>query len=343
MLRFLCLLFVFSLPFLAGAQEKFKIVSLGFYNVENLFDTEDDPNVNDDEYTVSGANLWTQERYAVKLQNLAEVISKIGIDKAPKGLSVLGLCEVENKKVLDDLVKQEAIAKRNYQYVHYDSRERRGVDVAFLYNPSHFKVTSSRAVPLIVSDKPDFFTRDQLVVSGILDGEPMHFIVNHWPSRRGGEKRSYPLRLEAARLCKSLTDSILATDSTAKIFILGDFNDDPVNKSISKIMDAKCDSAAISAKQLYNPMCPMLKKGIGSLAYRDSWNLFDQIIITGNVVHGNNGYKYYTTRIFNEPFLMQKEGAFTGYPFRTYVGTTFQGGYSDHFPAYMFLIKEKNK
>jgi hypothetical protein len=315
---------------------------VGFYNVENLFDTENDPNVNDDEYTVEGDNNWTPERYKIKLENLAEVISKIGTDKAPKGLSVLGLCEIENKKVLDDLIRQEAIAKRKYAYVHYDSPERRGVDVALLYNPSHFKVTSSRAVPLKIESKPDFFTRDQLVVSGILDGESVHFIVNHWPSRRGGEKRSYPLRLEAAKLCRAIVDSIISTDSTAKIFIMGDFNDDPVNKSILKVLGAQCDSSGIAPTQLYNPMCNMLKKGIGSLAYRDSWNLFDQIIITGSTVNGaSSGYKFYSARIFNEPFLMQKEGAFKGYPFRTYVGNTFQGGYSDHFPAYLFLIKGK--
>jgi len=324
------------------AQEKYKIASIGFYNVENLFDMEDDTATVDEEYLPTGPNLWTTDRYQKKMTNLAEVISKIGTDKAPKGISVLGLCEIENKKVLEDLVKQEAIAKRNYKYVHYDSPERRGVDVALIYNPSHFRVTSSRAVPLRIPDMPDFFTRDQLVVSGILDGEPMHFIVNHWPSRRGGEKRSAPLRIEAAKLCRSIVDSILKTDSTAKIFIMGDLNDDPVNKSVTKHFGALCDSTGMTSTQLYNPMCDMLKKGIGSLAYRDSWNLFDQIIITGNVVKGNNkGYKYYTTKIFNEPFLMQKEGAFKGYPFRTYVGNTFQGGYSDHFPAYMYIIKEK--
>lgn len=328
--------------FTVSAQEKYKIVSIAFYNVENLFDTENDTLTNDDEYTGTGPNLWTPERYNQKLDNIAKVISEIGTDKAPKGVSVLGLCEIENKKVLEDLVKRDAISKRNYQYVHYDSPEKRGVDVALLYNPSHFKVTSSRAVPLKVADKPDFRTRDQLVVSGTLDGESVHFIVNHWPSRSGGEKRSAPLRIEAAKLARSIVDSILKTDSTAKIFVMGDLNDDPVNKSVSKFLGAKCDTTGIKNSDLFNPMCDLLKSGIGSLAYRDSWNLFDQIIITGNTVKGDKkSYMYYTTKIYNEAFLMQKEGAFKGYPFRTYVGTTYQGGYSDHFPAYMYIIKEK--
>ena len=343
MVRFIFLSLVILLTADLYSQEKYKIVSIAFYNVENLFDIENDPNTNDDEYTPTGPTLWTLERYNKKLDNIAEVISKVGIDKAPKGLSVIGMCEIENKKVLEDLVAREAIAKRNYQYIHYDSPERRGVDVALLYNPSHFKVISSRAVPLKVADKPDFFTRDQLVVSGILDGETVHFIVNHWPSRRGGEKRSAPLRVEAAKQVRFLVDSILATDSTAKVIVMGDLNDDPVNKSITKHLGAKCDSTGMKNRDLFNPMCDLLKKGIGSLAYRDSWNLFDQIIVTGNVVKGDKkSYKFYTAKIFNEPFLMQKEGAFKGYPFRTYVGTTFQGGYSDHFPAYMYLVKEKN-
>ncbi|NTW34164.1 MAG: endonuclease/exonuclease/phosphatase family protein, partial [Bacteroidetes bacterium] len=223
------------------------------------------------------------------------------------------------------------------------SPDRRGVDVALIYQKEHFKVLNSNHVKLSISGNPGFASRDQLVVSGIFDGEPLYLIVNHWPSRSGGEKKSAPLRNAAADLCKSIVDSIQKIDENAKIIIMGDLNDDPVNNSIVKHLKAKSEISKTMPKDLYNPMYNLFKKdGIGSLAYKDKWNLFDQIIVSGTLLGSDKlTYKFYKAKVFNKNFLLQKEGAFAGYPFRTYAGGVYLGGYSDHFPPYIFIVKEK--
>jgi hypothetical protein len=180
------------------------------------------------------------------------------------------------------------------------------------------------------------------LVSGSFDGEKMHIIVINWPSRSGGQKSSEPKRILAANVTRHIIDSILELDPNSKIFIMGDFNDDPINRSIKTILKTKSKKEEVVLPYLYNPMEKMYKDGIGSLAYQDKWNLFDQIIITPTLLSKDKtSYVYYQAGIFNKAFLMQPEGRFKGYPFRTYVGDTFMGGYSDHFPAYMLIIKEK--
>ena len=324
-------------------EKKYKAVCIAFYNLENFYDTIDDPNKNDEEFLPHGKNHWNSKKYFEKIANLSKVISELGNDIQAKGPVVIGFCEVENIKVLEDLIKSPLLAPLNYGIVHYDGPDLRGVDVAFIYQKQYFSVTNSRSVTLNISGKPDFKTRDQLVVSGQLDGEPMHFIVNHWPSRRGGEKRSAPLRNAAADLCLSITDSILKTDANAKIIIMGDLNDDPTNKSLTEHLKAKSDEKETKPGELFDPMYKMFKNdGIGSLAYRDSWNLFDQIIISQPfLLEDKSTFRYLKTRVFNKNYLTQKDGAFAGYPFRTYVGNDYKGGYSDHFPVYIVLVKEK--
>lgn len=341
----LLLIFVLiALSTTAQEKKRYMIACLGFYNVENLFDTQHDEGKNDYEFLPNGASGWTEERYRKKLENISEVISKIGTQTASSGAAVLGLCEIENRQVLEDLVKMPAIKDKNYQIVHYEGPDLRGVDVALIYQPGIFKVESSRPVRLHIPREKDFFTRDMLLVSGILYDEPVHLIVNHWPSRSSGEKRTKPLRCAAADLVRSVVDSILQTDANAKIIVMGDMNDDPVNESILKYLRAKPKQENLQTGDLYNPMYKMYKDGVGSLAYRDSWSLFDNIVVSQGLLGSELGtYRLYQAKVFNEKFLAQKSGAFKGYPWRTFAGGAYQAGYSDHFPVYMFVIKEDNK
>ncbi|MBN2174105.1 MAG: endonuclease/exonuclease/phosphatase family protein [Bacteroidales bacterium] len=332
----------FNYSFAFPQEEKtFKIACIGFYNLENLFDTVLDADLyNNVEFTPEGPNQWTSARYHEKLNHMAFVISQIATDITPDGPALLGVSEIENRRVLEDLVKEESIRDRNYQIVHYDSPDARGVDVGLLYQPKYFKVTNSKSYKLNMDDSR-FKTRDQLVVSGLLDGEMIHVIVNHWPSRRGGEKNSRPKRNAAGDLSRYIVDSLLNADANAKIMVMGDLNDDPVNPSVLDHLGGKGSENKLQEKDMYNPMFKLYRDGIGSLAYRDAWNLFDQIVISQGLLGKDyNSYKFYSAKVFNKNFLKQKEGAYMGYPLRTFAGGVYLGGYSDHFPVYILLIKE---
>ncbi|HMN05467.1 MAG TPA: endonuclease/exonuclease/phosphatase family protein [Flavobacteriales bacterium] len=313
---------------------------IGFYNVENLYDTLDGPN-DDAEFLPGSAKQWDTERYQRKLRHLAKVLGEMGSDVFPDGLVAFGLCEVETRGVVEDLVNTPPLDKRGYRVVHHDSPDRRGVDVAFVYNPKYFTLLNEKKYRL--SDPQDslFRTRDQLVVSGLMDGDTVSVVVNHWPSRYGGEKVSLPKRKLAAQLGRRIIDSLLTRNANARVLYMGDLNDDPVDPSVLKFLGTTGDKELVSNKKLYNPMYDLYKKGIGTLAWRDSWNVFDQIIMTPAMVTGAGGnLRYYGVRVFNPPYLRQADGNFAGYPFRTFVGDTYQGGYADHFPVYVILVKE---
>lgn len=323
----------------AFAQKKKEIACVGFYNLENLFDTVDDPNKRDEEYLPDGKNKWTQKKYESKLFNMARVISEIGKEGSKDGFAILGVCEVENRDVLEDLVKQPAIVARNLKIVHDNSPDKRGIDVALLYNPKRFKFIEKRAYRLnaFKEDGDTLFTRNQLLVTGKLDKERVHVIVNHWPSRSGGEKRSRPSRNKAGQLCRSIVDSILMAEPKAKIFVMGDLNDDPTNDSVKKYLMTKANKKEMSDKYLYNPWENILADGYGTLAYRDNWNLFDQIIMSNAIVDKKTkGYKLLTAKIFRKKYMIQQEGRYKGYTFRGR-----DGGYSDHLPTYVYLVREK--
>lgn len=342
MIRYYLIFFLLFSGFISlKSQTKSKSALIAFYNVENLYDTLNDPNTKDDEFLPTADNHWNTKKYNLKLEHISKVIKEIGEDNGFKCPTVMGMCEIENKQVIQDLINTPNLKPFNYGLEHFDSRYERGVDVALIYQKDRFIVVNSKAYPLIIPDKPDFNTRDQLLVSGILDGEAIHFIVNHWPSRRGGEKRSAPLREAAAKLCRYIVDSIYKTDSTAKIIIMGDLNDDPTNASVIKHLRAQKTKESTKNYGLYNPMYELFKKkGIGSLAYNDKWNLFDQFIVSYPLINKTvGGYKFVKAGVFNKSYLIQKEGLFAGYPFRTYVGTTFMGGYSDHFPSFIIISK----
>lgn len=323
------------------AQKKSNIYAAAFYNLENLFDTKDDPDVRDEEFTPTGANVWTNDKYQKKLHNMAYVISKLAREHCPMGPAVLGVAEIENRGVLEDLVKTSEMASMGYEIVHYDSPDRRGIDVGLLYNPQLFKVTSSKAYPFNLPDNPDFKTRDQLLVSGILVGESFHVIVNHWPSRYGA--KSTNLREFAASITKHIADSIYNADPSAKIVIMGDLNDDPTDKSTRVVLNAKKNQKEVKPGGLFNTMWGFYDKGIGSLGYQRKWNLFDQIIISESLLGKDRStLKLWKAEIFNRDFLVQQEGRNKGYPLRTFSGNTFLNGYSDHFPTLIYLVKDAN-
>ena len=327
-------------------KQEYLVTGIGFYNLENLFDTLIDPDPNkilQEDFTPKGQKKWTAEHYQEKLVNMAKVISELGTEVTPDGLAVLGVCEVENKSVLEDLIKVKSIKERGYKVVHYDSQDKRGIDVGLLYNPKYFKVISSKNFSLRSVDTT-FYSRDQLLVTGLLNGEKVHLIVAHWPSRRGGEKRSKPRRASAAKLGRMIVDSLQANDPNAKVFYMGDLNDDPTDESVKKYLRGQGKKENMKKGDLFNPWESYYKKGIGTLAYRDTWNLFDQIMVSKSLLGKNYAsLKLYKSKIFSKPYLKNTEGRYKGYPFRTYSFGSYIGGYSDHFPVYMFLIKEQNK
>lgn len=328
---------IFSSLQSCAQEKKYLATTIAFYNVENLFDTIDDPNTNDAEFLPGGANRWTPQRYQAKLENMARVIAGIGNEMVKGGPALIGLSEIENRGVLEDLINTPPLKELGYEIVHYDSPDRRGVDVGLLYKPSVFKVTNSTSNQLYMPGRTDFFSRDQLVVSGELLGEPISVILNHWPSRRSGPE----YREEAAKLSRKLSDSLMKAHKNAKIFIMGDLNDDPTDRSVAKVLGAKGKPADVNKGDLFNPMWQLHRDGIGSLAYRDAWNLFDQIIVSEPVLNDSKGWKLHKAKVYNEKFLLQKDGPYAGYPFRTFAGGAYAGGYSDHFPVYLFLIREK--
>lgn len=329
---------------IAVAQKQhYKTAVIAFYNLENFYDTIDNPIVNDNDFTPAGEKNYNTTIYNSKVHHLATVIAQIGTEINPDGPAILGVAEIENDTVLNDLVKEPLIAGRNYNIVHYDSKDLRGVDVAFLYNPKYFRVEDSRKlfVRLPAGAKENIFTRDVLWVKGKLDGETVHIFVNHWPSRLGGEERSAPGRAAAALVCKNFADSLQQAEPDTKIVIMGDLNDDPVNASLTKVLNAKGKKEDVEQNGLFNPWVEMYKKGYGTLAYQDAWGLFDQIIISESWLSKNQtGFFYLRQHIFNKQFLIENNGKYRGYPMRTWDGNTYRGGYSDHFPTYLVMVKK---
>ncbi len=340
---FTYILLLISIPICGQNQTNYELRTIAFYNVENLFDTVNDTLIFDDERTPNGNYHWTQERYRKKIEHISLVLSKIGRDKSGSSPDIIGLCEVENKKVVEDLIHHPNLKDKNYGIVHFDSPDARGIDVALLFNKSAYLPTSFKSHRLLLFDDMGerVYTRDQLVVGGDMDGEEFYFLVNHWPSRRGGATKSGPKRIKAALLNKRIMDSIHQLNPDVKIISMGDLNDDPRDDSLKKVLKTQDKTSQLDSISLFNPMTQMFRKGLGSLAYRDKWNLFDQFFMTPNLVsEGKNTYSYWKAGIFAPDFIRTTRGKYKGYPFRTYSGKNYTGGFSDHFPVYLFLIKE---
>ena len=365
------ILIFFLLPFLTKAQSTgtadAKSIIVGFYNFENYYDTTNQLNVADEEFLPNSAKEYNSVRFKNKSAQLAAVIYGIGKINNASGISLLGIAEVENKMVLKKLADEPMIKKYTYQFIHFDSKDSRGIDVALMYQPAHFKPYQYRSYSLTdATHFTTYATRDILYVQGQLDKTWVHILVNHWPSRRGGENASAEKRIWAATVCKRIMDSIENQDPKAKFIVMGDFNDNPNNKSLKHL-------------KMYNPFLKLFNRGLGSMAYRDSWSLFDQILLNANwpmeqeqqggrsikgpdtshpqpaIANKNNQYLshmqpsseapndliYCKSIIYRSAALTEQNGKYQGYPKRTWNGDQFNGGYSDHYPA-VIIFKAKN-
>ena len=334
------------LPILLSAQKKTYVpITLAFYNVENLYDTFDNTLVDDDDFLMTGKRRYSAEIYQEKISHIAKVLDEIGTDSPSGTTAIIGLAEVENDTVLTDLVRHPLLAKKEWRFLHFDSKDRRGVDVALLYNPKLFRVLSAR--PLFVAipsnTKAAHFTRDILHVEGLLLGEKIHVYVNHWPSRVGGEAKSYPARAAVAQALRRHISILRQLDSSAKILVMGDLNDDPVSRSVVKDLGTT-NRKAMADTLLYNPWVDFYKKGYGTLAFQNAWGLFDQIMLSQNwLAQSDSTLFFWKARIFRPGYLIETMGNYKGYPKRTYSGDNYQGGYSDHFPVYIHLLKYWDK
>lgn len=337
------MLLAILLPSVARAQKRQMMFGVAFYNLENLFDTINNNGKYDLEFSPQGAHNWDGRKYWSKIKNMSYAISQLKTEYTPKGPAVIGCSEIENITVLQDLVAADAIKDWNLKIIHHDSPDRRGVDVSLLYNPQFFQPIHTVNHRLVVPEQPNFRTRDQMCVVGLLGGCRTAIIVNHWPSRRGGEKESSWLREAAASLTMQICDSLYKIDPEMGVVILGDLNDDPYNKSVAEVIGAVKNIKDCHPGGYYNPFWKKYDDGIGSYIYRGSWDLFDQIIINYNLVEGKNGLKYKNCKVWNDlPFLLQTDGQYKGYPFRTFSAGKWTNGYSDHLPTEIFLVKDIN-
>ena len=358
---FLC----FSIVNAAAQPKKYVIHTVAFYNFENLFDTIDDPETFDEEWTPSGLQRWTIDKYQKKLSNLARVLSEIGSAENTDSPTFIGGCEIENRFVLEDLIKEPKLIEKDYGIIHFESPDKRGIDVALLYRKNKFQPTSYANIPLFIYKKQSnteknlkwiseensddkiqvntnnnrVYTRDQLLVTGFLDGEEINIIVNHWPSRSGGEKKSSPFREAAGALNRKIIDSLQRINPNAKVITMGDLNDGPYNKSVKIALGAKAKKSEVTQFGIYNPFEEMAKNGMGTIAYRDAWDIFDQIMVSETLIQTDySSFRYWKAGIYNKPFLIQNSGQYKGYPLRH---SNTEIGFSDHFPVYIYLIKEK--
>lgn len=332
---FMAFLFIL-LP--SHAQER-GVVRAMFYNVENLFDTKDDKSVNDNEFTPTGRLNWSRQRYEDKLVAIFKVIIAIGEVQPPE---IIGLCEVENKQVLVDLLSQTPLHKYPYQIVHHDSPDPRGIDVAFLYRTDKLRLVSNKPIPINFPQKfKDHKTRNILMATFACGSDTLYAFVNHWPSRRAGEQESEFFRVFVAQQLKTQVDSLLAMNPKAKVLIMGDLNDEPHDKSVTEGLGALSVSKSIVNSELYNLSTHYNNpKNIGTHRFRAKWEIFDQIIVSGNLLNSRKGL--YCTKesgsIFSADFLLQPDERNLGYRmFQTYAGMKYLGGYSDHLPVYIDL------
>lgn len=326
--------FVFALfiSLSAIASESFTVA---FYNVENMFDHIDDVNVEDQEYTPNGLNAWTQEKSLAKILNIAKVIYKMR-DSQGRTADVIGLAEVENEKVLKILTSIKEMKELGYQYIHFDSPDKRGIDVALLYRQGRFSPLSAK--PIMVSIPGSKPTRDILEVKGVMGNENFVFYVNHWPSRSGGEAASMPFRAAAANILKQSYVKLLQESPSDKVIMMGDFNDNPNDKSLKNHLGAKLKLEEVMTGDIFNPYFALSRKGEGSNIFNDVWFNFDQILVSDQLVTKSaQGLKLVSTKVYRASFLFQQTGRFKGYPKRSY--SEGEIGYSDHLPVYIEISK----
>lgn len=311
-----------------------KAITIAFYNVENLFDTIDDPRINDEKFLPQSKSRWNSLKYFKKIQNIGQVIHQLGDSNGPE---IIGLSEVENNAVLEKLIQSEYLMDRNYKIIQFESNDRRGIDVALLYKPSIFTPLNSTVYSIDNASSKNFKTRDVLLVSGTVKSDTIHVIVNHWPSRVSGKENSEGNRLLVASKVRGIVDSLYQTANKAKIIVMGDFNDEPNNRSIQEVLKAKNDVKACHSDDLYNPFYLLMKEGKGSYKYDGSWDMLDQIMISPSFTQGKRIlYKEKSANVYDPIWMYYKESKQHG-PYRTFLGNKYFGGYSDHFPVYIQL------
>ncbi|MRI00985.1 endonuclease [Kriegella sp. EG-1] len=311
------------------------LYTIAFYNLENLFDTKDDVDTLDDDFTPRGFKKWSKKRYNRKLIKLAKTIAEIGKVSSDRPPVLVGVAEVENDSVIQDLINAQPLQDIDYGFVHYDSPDERGIDTALIYHKPSFKVLHSEPITLLLIEENGIrdTTRDILYVKGELNGEELHVFVNHWPSRRDGDQETGYKRVRAAETLKEFMSRIEKDTLEPNYIVMGDFNDGPFEKSIATLKE---DTT------LYNPMEKLITEERGSANYKRSWSLFDQILFSHNFFNYEKGtHSFAHANIFDEKFLKELKGKYSGSPYRTYAGRKYIGGYSDHFPVYIQLKYNK--
>ncbi len=308
--------------------------TFAFYNLENLFDTINNPTTLDDDFTPQSDKKWNQKKYTNKLKKLSRVISQIGYDKIKHPPVLIGVAEVENRRVLEELINTPFLKEKGYGFVHFESPDERGIDTALLYRKKYITLLKSKKYSLQIKNTNGLrdYTRDILYVQASLHNYVFNVLVNHWPSRKEGAEITSYKREAAAQKNKEIIAQVKEQEPDARFIVMGDFNDDPKSKSLKKL-----------AEELYNPMELLLTKYEGSLNYKGQWNLFDQILVSTNFLQQyGNDFRFENAEIFNKTILKEYSGKYKGNPFRTYVGDKYLGGYSDHFPVYgIFSIKKQ--
>ena len=324
----------FVTSFAEGGFSKKRNLTVVFYNVENLFDTKNDLGDRDGEFTPAGANKWTEERYSKKLEDISKVLSSVNKNELPE---IIGLCETENRKVLDDLVKTKQLKNGDYEIEQFESPDYRGIDCALLYRPDEFKVLQSTPVHVTFADDPEYTTRDILYVKGeTRNREEFHIFVNHWPSRIGGQEQTEPKRIAVAQLLKSKIDSMQKVNPAANIIVMGDMNDEPSDKSLKEVLAAKNPDSGNAA--FVNLMYPIHANKKGSYNYRGTWNMLDNIIVSAGLLD-NKGFQCIERHgyVFHEKWMEYEDKKNGMTPNRTYGGPNYYGGVSDHFPVFIQL------
>ena len=329
----------------AVAQEKkIGVYGVGFYNLENLFDTCHDEGKNDYEYLANGTNKWNAMKYESKLANMSRVLAEMGNDLLKNiGCAIIGVSEVENARALSDLVAQPALAARNFKFCHVEGPDKRGVDCGLLYNPRFFEPKDVKLYPYVQKLEKDsgFVTRGFLTVKGSLAGDDIAVIVCHLPSRAA---TSFYRELGAEQV-RHLKDSLIAAEPNLKVIVMGDMNDDPMDPSMAKSLRARKKIADVKSGDMFNPWWKTLADGNGTIKYDGGYNLFDQIILSPQLLNpeGKKDFstlKYVKHQIFSREYMLQQEGKFKGYPKRTFSGGVWLNGFSDHLPSIVYLAKE---
>jgi hypothetical protein len=316
---------------------------IAFYNVENLFDIFNDSLTNDDEFTPEGERHWNNKKFYQKLNNIYKVILGIGEWNPP---AAIGLCEIENRFVLNKLVYETPLKNSGYKIIHFDSPDRRGIDVAFLYRPALFSPLRSYPIRINLHDDTAFKTRDILYIKGILgEADTVHFFVNHWPSRYGGYEDSKPKRMFVASVLRNKVDSLQKADGDPNIIIMGDFNDEPSDESIQSVLRAKTNSKELNNSDLFDMMVVLQKKAdMGTNKYREDWSVIDQFIVSGNLLLEGNKLIVSPegAQVYAPDFLLEDDRVHFGkQPFRTYEGFSYHGGFSDHLAIFLDLVQRR--